>query len=83
MITSCTARVSEATQHFVDISTPEGQRSGLRQNSAVICTNLFTIEKRLVLQRIGFLSGNDMSQIDACLEAALGLPSGSASPGFP
>jgi mRNA interferase MazF len=83
MITSQTARVSEATQHLIDISTPEGQRSGLRQNSAVFCTNLFTIEKRLVLQRIGLLSGNDMSQIDACLEAALGLLSGSARPGSP
>jgi mRNA interferase MazF len=74
MITSYTARVSEPAQHLIDISTPEGQRSGLRHDSAVICTNLFTIEKRLVLQRIGLLSGNSMSQIDACLKAALALP---------
>ena len=74
MITSQTARVYEATQLLIDISTPEGQRSGLRQDSAVICTNLFTIEKRLVLQRIGVLSGNLMSQIDACLKATRELP---------
>jgi len=74
MITSHTARVYEATQLLIDISTPEGQRSGLRQDSAVICTNLFTIEKRLVLLRIGVLSGNLMSQIDACLKATLKLP---------
>jgi hypothetical protein len=74
MISSHTARVYEATQLFIDISTPDGQRSGLRQDSAVICTNLFTIEKRLVLQRIGMLSGNLISQIDACLKAALQLP---------
>ncbi len=74
MITSHTARVYEARQLLIDISTPEGQRSGLRQDSAVICTNLFTIEKRLVLQRIGVLSGNLMSQIDACLKATLELP---------
>jgi len=74
MITSQTARVYEATQLLIDVSTPEGQRSGLRQDSAVICTNLFTIEKRLVLQRIGVLSGNLMSQIDACLKATRELP---------
>jgi mRNA-degrading endonuclease toxin of MazEF toxin-antitoxin module len=74
MITSHTARVYEATQLLIDISTPEGQRSGLRQDSAVICTNLFTIEKRLVFLQIGVLSGNLMSQIDACLKATLKLP---------
>ncbi len=61
MITSHTGRVYEDTQLLIDISTPEGQRSGPRQDSAVICTNLFTIEKRLVVQWIGALSGNLMS----------------------
>ena len=74
MITSHRDRVYESTQLFIEISTPEGQRSGLRQDSAVICTNLFTIEKRLVRQRIGALSGNLMFGIDACLKAALKLP---------
>jgi mRNA interferase MazF len=74
MITSHTARAFEATQLKIDISTPEGQPSGLRQDSAVICTNLFTIEKRLVVQRIGLLSENLMARIDACLKDSLGLP---------
>ena len=73
MITSNTSGVYEPTQLLIDISTPEGQRSGLRQDSAAICTNLFTIEKRLVIQRIGVLSANLMSQIDACLKATLEL----------
>ncbi len=74
MITSPTDRVPEGTRLHVDISTPEGKRSGLRQDSAVNCTNSFAIEKRLVLQWTGFLSGNLMSQIDACLKATLQLP---------
>jgi mRNA interferase MazF len=74
MITSRTDRVSESTQLLIEISTPQGQRSGLHQDSAVVCTNLFTIEKRLVRQRIGVLSGTLMSQIDACLKATLDLP---------
>ena len=73
MITSHTGRVYETTQLLIDISTPDGQRSGLHQDSAVICTNLFTIEKRLVIQRIGVLPGNLMSQIDVCLKATLKL----------
>ncbi len=73
MITSHTGRVYEDTQLLIEVSTPEGQRSGLRQDSAVICSNLFTIEKRLVLQRIGALSGNLMHQIDICLKATLKL----------
>ena len=74
MITSRTARAHEATQLFIAISTPEGQQSGLRQDSVVARSNLFTIEKRLVLHRIGILSDNLMSQIDDCLKATLKLP---------
>ena len=73
MITSHTARAYEAAQLLIVVSTPDGQRSGLRQDSVVTCSNLFTIEKRLVLQRIGILSDNLMAQIDACLKAALRL----------
>ena len=74
MITSHTARAYEATQLLIAVSTPEGQRSGLRQDSVVACCNLFTIEKRLVLQRIGILSDSLMSQIDVCLKVTLKLP---------
>src|SRR4051812_8311673 len=43
MITSNTSRVHQATQLLIDVSTPDGQLSGLHFNSAVVCTNLFTI----------------------------------------
>jgi mRNA interferase MazF len=73
MITSQTARAHEATQLLIALSTPEGRQSGLRQDSVVACNSLFTIERRLVLHRIGMLSVDLMSQIDACLKAALNL----------
>jgi mRNA interferase MazF len=73
MITSNTARVSEPAQLLIDILAPEGSRPSLRQVSTVICTNLFTVEKRLVLHGIGVLSGNIMSQIDGCLKVGRGL----------
>lgn len=73
MITSNTSRVHQATQLLIDISTPDGQLSGLHATSAVVCTNLFTIEKRLVSQRIGHLSAAQLTQLDACLKAAFAL----------
>jgi mRNA interferase MazF len=73
MITSRTDRVYESTHLLIDLSTPDGRRSGLRQDSAVICNNLFTIEKRLIIHRIGDFSPDLMSQIDECLKAALNL----------
>ncbi len=43
LITRNLSRVTrEATQMLIDIAAPEGQRSGLRANSAVNCANLFT-----------------------------------------
>lgn len=74
MITSNIDRVtSDPTQLLVDVSTPDGRRSGLRQNSAVTCGNLFTVHEQLVRQRIGRFSTALMRQIDGCLKAALDL----------
>jgi hypothetical protein len=58
---------------LIDVSTPDGHLSGLHSNSAVVCTNLFTIEQRLVIQRIGRLSDTQVAQVDACLKATLAL----------
>jgi len=74
MISSNTSRVREPTQFLIDISTPDGQLSGLHQDSAVICNNLFTIETRLVVRRIGDLPKNLMSQVEDRLKAVLELP---------
>lgn len=74
MITSNVDRVaSDPTQLLVDVSTPEGRRSGLRQNSAVTCGNLFTVHEHLIRQRIGHFSNALMQQINVCLDAALGI----------
>lgn len=73
MITSNTSRVQQATQFLIDVSTPDGQLSGLHVNSALVATNLFTIEQRLIMQRIGHLSAAHIAQLDACLNAVLGL----------
>ena len=74
MITTVTRRAMEPTQLLLDISTPEGQNTGLRQNSVVNCVNLFTIEQTKVLRTLGRVSANHLQQIDRCLKAALALP---------
>jgi mRNA interferase MazF len=73
MISSNTSRAHEATQFLVDPSTTDGQLSGLLQISAVVCTALFTIEKRLIVRRIGSLSSAMVSQLDDSLRAALAI----------
>jgi mRNA interferase MazF len=74
MITSVTRRSMESTQLLVQIATPEGKLTGLRQDSVVNCVNLITIEKSRVLHVIGQLPASLMTGIDGCLKAALELP---------
>jgi mRNA interferase MazF len=73
MITSNTAHVGGATQLLIDIATPDGRASGLRLMSAVKCSMLFTLEQRLIVQRIGTLPGTLMGRIDECLKEAVGV----------
>jgi mRNA interferase MazF len=72
-ISRSTHRAS-TTQLFIDISTPEGGRTGLRQNSMVQCENLLTYDQRLIVAKIGALPAPLSQQIDDCLKAALDLP---------
>jgi mRNA interferase MazF len=66
--------VGEPNQFLIDPATPEGAASGLVQPSAIRCDRLFTIDQRTLGRTIGHLPAATMARIDACLEAALGLP---------
>ncbi len=66
-------RRSLDTHVAVDLSTPEGKKSGLRLPSAVQCENLYTLEQKRVLKVIGSLSPSTMTKIDECLKRALGV----------
>lgn len=67
-------RVGAATQVVIDITTAEGQQTGLRLNSVIQCENLLTYDQALILRALGRLSPAAMQQIDACLKAALSIP---------
>jgi mRNA-degrading endonuclease toxin of MazEF toxin-antitoxin module len=68
------SRVHEPTQLLIDVSTPEGQQSGLNQTSAVACCNLFTVAQTKVLRVVGSLSPAMMTRIEVCLKVGLELP---------
>jgi mRNA interferase MazF len=72
-ITSVTRRNLEPTQLLVEVSTPDGRLSGLRQDSVVNCVNILTLEKGKILRRLGTLPSLLLQQVDACLFDALGL----------
>jgi mRNA interferase MazF len=73
-ITSVTRRAVESTQLLIELVTPEGQQSGLRQDSVVNCVNLLTVEQSRILRRLGSLPDTLMQQLNGCLKAALELP---------
>src|SRR5262249_10900765 len=73
-ITTNLKRASEPTHVLIEVSTPEGQQSGLLHDSVVSCINLATIEQNLIDRKIGELSAALMQKVEAALKAALGLP---------
>ena len=74
MITGVVARANaEPTQLLVEISTPEGQSSGLLRDSAVKCEHLVTLDRGLVSRVIGQLPPGVMRNVDRCLKESLGL----------
>jgi mRNA interferase MazF len=74
MITSVTHRSAEPTQLLIDITTPDGKNTGLRQDSVINCVNLLTVEQSRILHIIGSLSAGLMQQVNSCLKVALELP---------
>ncbi len=73
-ITRVTRRAVEPTQLLIEIATPEGQQSGLRQDSVVNCVNLLTLDKGKVLRMLGRLPDSLVQKVNICLKAALELP---------
>lgn len=72
-ITSVTRRAVEPTRLLIEIATPDGQQSGLRQDSVVNCVNLLTLDRGRVLRRLGSLPDVLMQRVNNCLKAALEL----------
>src|SRR5690242_9302283 len=74
LITSSKRRmVGSTTQLFIDVSTADGKKTGLRLDSIVQCENLVTYEQSLLGKQLGEFSPILMASVDNCLRAALAL----------
>ena len=73
MISGNMRSVAEPTQLLVDPAAPEGASSGLFGQSAVRCSNLFTVRQQDIERIIGQLSDALVDELDACLKAALAV----------
>jgi mRNA-degrading endonuclease toxin of MazEF toxin-antitoxin module len=59
---------------LIDVSTPEGQATGLAQNSGVGCLFLATVAENRISSAIGHFSDALKLKLNDCLKAALELP---------
>ena len=59
---------------LIDLTTPEGQATGLLHDSVVSCLALVTVYSVAVSQVLGSLSSEMVQKLDACLKVALALP---------
>jgi mRNA interferase MazF len=73
-MTSLTRRSLQPTQALIPIVSPEGQQSGLRQDSVVNCVNLLTLDESRILRKLGSLPESIMQKVDSALKVALALP---------
>jgi mRNA interferase MazF len=74
LVTKTTHRVRrEPTQFLIPANSPEGKSAGLHFDSAVACTNLYTVHEDFVHYRIGRLPNSLTTTLDGCLKAALGI----------
>jgi len=72
VITTTNKRASrEASQLFVDISTPDGQLTGLLHDSTVKAEHLDTVDQRDIVRVIGRFSDALMQQVESCIKSAL------------
>ena len=71
-ISRATHRAS-ATQLAIDLSTPDGKATGLRQNSTIQCENLLTYDQSRIIATFGKLTTTLQQQVDVCLRNALNL----------
>lgn len=71
-ITSNLSMAADPACQFIDVSTPEGQATGLAHDSVVSCLALASVYADAI-DVVGSLSPALLLQLDGCLKTALGL----------
>ena len=71
IITSTNVRaMTEPSQLFIDISTPDGRQTGLLHDSTVKGEHLDTVDQRDIVRKIGVFSPVLPQQLEPCVKAA-------------
>ena len=73
-ITSNLTRSGDPAHLLIDVSTPDGQATGLLRNSVVSCINLATVHESRIDRIIGSLAPPMMHRVDQSLKTAMSLP---------
>lgn len=73
-ITSNLTLAADPANLLIEIATPDGQATGVVQDSIVTCLQLATISEDRLDRVIGKLSSALLLHLEDCLKAALGLP---------
>src|SRR5947209_2117888 len=73
-ITTNLARASDPAHLLIEVATPEGQTTGLAQDSLVTCLQLATMSEDRIATVIGKLSPAMLAKINDCLKATLDIP---------
>lgn len=77
VVAEVTSNLSTATDPaylLIDVSTPDGQATGLTRTSVVACLHLVTMSTDRIGAPIGSLTVGLLQQLDQCLKTALQLP---------
>jgi mRNA interferase MazF len=72
-ITSNLTNATDPANLLVEVATPDGQATGLAQDSVITCLQLATISQDRIARMIGQLPAGLLLKLDSCLKAALGL----------
>jgi mRNA interferase MazF len=72
-ITSNLTHAADPAHLLLDVSTPDGQATGLLRNSLISCINLATVREDRVVRVIGSLSAVLLQRCEACLKTAMDL----------
>ncbi len=73
-VTTNLATATDPANLLIETATPDGQATGLVQDSVFTCLQLATISQDRLSRVIGQLSPALLQKLDSCLKAALGLP---------
>ena len=72
-VTSNLTMANDPACLLIDITTPEGQATGVVRDCVVSCLVLVTVYADTIVQTLGTLSPAMQQKLDDCLKAAMGL----------